>query len=186
MANLIDHLESWLGPIESGWTRDADGNPTPFPVVLFPNGPRPDSVTFATLGMNRYSFKSRGDGRHVHQELMMSVPDALRHGPIPGMLQTVAGEVQESGIAVTHGDVFGPRGALVSGSTLEALYATTPPFPEEFATYQERERRIEIVWLAPISHDEAHLVWESGAAAFDALIRDRAPDLVDIYRPSIV
>lgn len=113
----------------------------------------------------------------------MTVPAILREGPIPGILQDVALEARTAQLAILRGDVIGPRGPIVSGSEMEALYATTPNyFPVGFGTCSEGSIAIAISWLVPISHGEAHFVMNRGWSAFEDLLSETQPNLVDIFR----
>ncbi len=154
---LIEHLELYLGEMECGWSRDADGQPMPFQVARFGDPPVPNTVAFSTLGLSRNALRSPVSDKSIHLELLMLVPVSLRDGPVPGVLQQVANELMETGYAVLRGDVIGPRGPLFAGSPVEALYAAQPVyFPDQFAVALE-----------------------------DRLVRCD-PDLTDITRASIV
>ena len=60
---LPQKLITHLGPIQGGWPRGADGNSVPFQVGGFTCGPRPGTVTFATLGLSKVSLLSRATGK---------------------------------------------------------------------------------------------------------------------------
>jgi hypothetical protein len=77
--SLIDHLERYLGEIEAGWSRNADGHEMPFQVARFPKGSHSGTVSFATVGLSRHPLRS-ASGKDIRQELMVIVPDGLRDG----------------------------------------------------------------------------------------------------------
>ena len=113
----------------------------------------------------------------------MIVPDRLREGPLPALLQQVGMEVIAGGRPVLRGEVIGPRGALVAGSEMEALYAALPVyFPDDFAVYEADDANVAIVWLVPISAGEASYVSSYGWKAFEDRLVECDPDLTDIYR----
>ena len=75
------------------------------------------------------------------------------------MLQQIADEFIQTGCAPLRGQVFGPRGPLIPGSELAALYAAIPVyFPDDFAAHQSAEWTTVFVWLVPISASEAKCV----------------------------
>lgn len=182
---LIQHFEERLGEIEGGWSRDSDGQAMPFLVVGFPTGSGSGTVSFATLGLGRYP-QLAPSGKEIRVELLMIVPARLRDGPIPSLLQQVGMEVLSTGRPLLRGDVIGPRGTLVPGSNMSAMYATLPVyFPDDFAIYDDGGTQIGVIWLVPISTREANYVRSHGWRAFEDRLVEVDPDLTDIFRPSM-
>jgi hypothetical protein len=187
MSNIPEHLEQFLGEMEGGWSYDASRDQMPFQVVRFGKGSGPNSIAFTTLGLSKHVLHSRVTGQELRQELMMLVPDSLRDGPVPGVLQQVGVELIETKHALLRGDVLGPRGQLFQASNMEAVYVAMPVyFPDEFAVCKEDDHDILIVWLVPITRTEAAYVRMNGWEAFEQMLVDRDPNLIDVYRPSIV
>jgi hypothetical protein len=183
-VTVLGHFEAFLGEIELGWSRDADGHDMPFQVVRFPRGSGDGTITFATLGLSRYPQRS-ASGKTIRQELLMIVPESLRTGPVPGLLQQAGMETLTAARPLLRGDVIGPRGKLVSGSRMEALYVSLPVyFPDDFAVYQGEEP-IMIAWLVPISAREAEYLSTRGWRAFEDRLTESDPDLTDIYRSTL-
>ncbi len=184
---LPEHLEAFLGTIRGGWSKDADGRKVPFSVAEFPNGPRPGMVTFSTLGLSKIPLHAQTEFTHVYEELVIVVPDSLRVGPVPGILQDIGREAIAQGRAVLRGDVIGPRGPLFSSdSQLEAFYAANPLcFPDEFANYREGDRDVVLVWLIPISGKEADFVRAHGRSRFEDEVVKAAVDLTDLRRRTL-
>ena len=110
--DLPGHLESFLGPIDVGWSRDADGTEMPFQVVRFTQGPRLGTTAFATLGLGRLPLRAKTSGKSIYHELVMALPDSLRDRAVPGILQQIGLEAIDRGEALLRGDVIGPRGPL--------------------------------------------------------------------------
>jgi hypothetical protein len=181
---LPEHLEEFLGPIQGGWSRSADGRKMPFAVVDFARGPRLGVATFCTLGLSKIPLHAHTEGTHVYQELVVVVPVSLRVGPVPGILQQIGEEAIAKGDAVLRGDVIGPRGPLFSkNSRMEALYAAIPVcFPDAFATYREDDRDVVMVWLIPISAAEAEFARARGWRRFEDELTKAECDLTDIER----
>jgi hypothetical protein len=187
MANVPDHLERFLGPIEGGYSTDADGNKQHFQVVRFNRVPIDGVTAYATLGLCRHPTDSGKAGAQIRLELLILVRDAQAKSPMAGILQQVALETVMVGRPLLHGDVVGPKGPLVNGSAMEAFYATEPLlFSSEFNAAEENGVPVIIAWLVPISRNEATFVAERGWPAFEALLLERDPDLTDLYRRSIV
>jgi hypothetical protein len=183
-VSLVEHLECYLGEIEAGWDQDANGDEMPFQVARFPEGSGTDTISFATLGLSRHPLQSLS-GKDINHELLMIVPDVLRDGPIPGLPQQVGNECPATDRPVLRGVVIGPRGTLVAGSEMKALYAATPVyFPDDFAVYDDQDQRIVIVWLVPISAREASYVRQHGWRAFEDR-RTRPLPMGPVRSPSI-
>ena len=183
MARVVDHLEQYLGEIEAGWSADADGRPVPFQVVRCPVPELAGCAAFSTLGLSAHPLTSRGSGRDVRLELVMLCHDTWRSGPAPSVLQQIGRELIASGSALLRGDVVGPRGALVEGSTLTALYVAIPVhLPDAFAQCDD----VVFAWLAPISEREARHVHREGWSDFERLLIETDPDLTDWHRSSIL
>lgn len=182
MSRLIDHLERFLGPIEEGWSTDADGRPQAFQVVRFSPDVLPQCSVYVTVGLGRHDLASRTSSRRIKQELVAIVSDEFRPGPIPGVLQQVGAELIRSGSAVLRGDVVGPRGRLVDGSEMEGLYAAIPVYlPDGFGQVDD----IVMVWAVPISRQEAEFVSAKGWQLFEERLVDVDPDLTDLQRRSM-
>jgi len=183
MVGLIQHLESYLGTIDVGWSRTADGEDLSFQVVRFGAGALPGCVVFSTLGLSSVALPSRESGKLVRHEFVMIVPERLQDGPVPGLLQQVGLEVMEAGSPLLRGDVVGPRGPLFAMSSMEALYASVPVYlPDDFAQVDD----VVFVWLVPVSQAEANFVAANGWSAFEDRLVEAGPDLIDVDRLSIV
>jgi len=181
-VSLIDHPEHYLGEIEAGWSQNADGNKMPFQVARFPWGSGSATVSFATVGLSRHPLRS-GSGKDIRHELLMIVPDGLRDGPIPGLLQQIGTEALAADKPLLRGDVIGPRGELIAGSMMEAVYAAIPVYlPDDFAVYKGEGEQVAVVWLVPISAREARYVKTRGWNEFEDLLVENDPDLTDVFR----
>jgi hypothetical protein len=186
MAGLVEHFERFLGSIQLGWTHDADGVEMPFQVVRFEKGSGSGTVGFARLGLSRHGLPSVTSGREIRHQLLLLVPDSLRDGPMPALLHQVGMRALTSERALLRGDVLGPQGPLLPGSSMVALYVGMPVyFPDEFGSCEEDGHSVVIAWLIPISKLEAGYVARHGWGAFEERLVEADPDLTDAYRPSM-
>jgi hypothetical protein len=185
--SLPQHLEKFLGTIQGGWSHDADGRKMPFNVVEFAGGPRPNTVTFSTLGLSKTPLRSRTTGKVIHHELVIVIPETMRNGPAPGILQQIGQDAIASEQALLRGDVIGPRGPLFSAdSHMEAFYASIPVyFPDGFATLRDDDRDVVMVWLVPISRGEAQFVRAHGWNRFEDELVRADPNLIDLRRQTL-
>lgn len=109
---LVQHLERYLGRLDGGWSRDADGTDMPFTVVRFKGEPSPDSVVFSTIGLSDHRLASRRSRKGIHHELIVMVSDRPEHGPVPGLLQQVGQELIDSRTPLLRGDIIGQRSVV--------------------------------------------------------------------------
>src|SRR6266487_252131 len=96
--------------------------------------------------------------------------------------------VAESQHPLLQGQVLDmkPDGSLLEGTTMSALYSTVPTyFPDEFQLIEEGEEPIDIGWLIPIYRSEATWIREHGYEAFESLLVEQDPDVMDFGRPPI-
>jgi hypothetical protein len=186
VAELIEHLESFLGPM-SGGSRGDETTPEGVQVAWFgPDVPFGGVTTLVTLGLSRRHL-TLPDGGAVHQELMMHVPNRGYPGRAAGLLFQVAGELMRRGIALRHAEVIGPHGPLFPGSQATALVVMTPQYlPDAFAVCHTDAVPVILAWLVPITTGEAEMIrrdgWEPVQRAFVA----QNPDLADPGRPEVI
>lgn len=182
--SLPSHLEAYLGPIEAGWQKNADGAEMPFQVARFAKGSGEGTISFATLGLSNHALD--GKTKKIHQELLMIMPETLRDGPVPGILQQVGAAALSSNRALLRGDILGPRGQLFPNSSMEALYVSIPVYlPDEFAVYAQGRNEIVMAWLVPISGSEARFAHKHGWREFEDRLAEIDPDLTDAYRQPV-
>ncbi|GAA2444950.1 suppressor of fused domain protein [Streptomyces glaucus] len=186
MAALITHLESRLGGLAGAWSpgeEAPEGSPR---IGYFTGGALPGVHSFATIGLFKTPLTSRVSGRHQHMELLAcgrAVPGD-DPGPLPGVLEWVAGRLVAGGEALLRGDVIPLPVPLVPGGTMTALYAALPVyFDDDFASVV-LENGVEtiVAWLVPIGASEAAYVQERGWPAFEEALARQDPDLLDVNR----
>lgn len=185
LPTIIDHFEKYLGPVEEGWSEDADGVKMPFQIAKYAKGSGPGTVAYSTLGLHRYALRSPSTGRDLRLELLLLVRD-LPSGTAPALLHQIAMSALTEGRAYVRGEVLGPQGPVVPGSKMEAFYVAIPAyFPDEFATCRAEGEAVAIAWLVPITAREAGYVAKHGWDAFEDRLVEADPDLTDLSRPSL-
>lgn len=187
VPGLVAHFEQFLGPVASGWMKDPDGEHLPFQVVRYARGPDIGSVAYSTLGFSRRPLSS-ADGTLLRQEFVVLATKSLPVEYVLGMVRDVAAAAAANCRAPRQGDVFGPVPPPVPQSSMVAAYAAMPVyFDDAFATHVSPSgERVEVVWLVPITTPEAEYVRSHGWEAFEHLLVDQDPDLVDVYRAEVV
>lgn len=186
MAALIEHLESRLGPLAGAWSPGEEAPEGSPQIAYFSGGVLPGVHAFATIGLFKAPLTSRVSGRHQHMELLACGWPAPGGdpGPLPSVLEWVAGRLLTGGDAILRGDVIPLPMPLVPGGTMTALYAAHPVyFDDDFASVV-LENGVEtiVAWLVPIGATEAAYVREKGWPAFEEELARRDPDLLDLNR----
>ena len=185
MTDLVAHLETYLGAIAGGWSRDAAGVPMRFQVVRFDDRPDQGLVTYSTLGLSDHVIDL--PMKAVRQELVMAVrrPSAGPH--VVSVLATVGDWMLERHQGLLRGEVLRNGGAIPEGGSLDSLYASVPVMlPDGFATMATTDPATVFVWLIPVSDEEAGLVATHGWPWFEERLIERQPDLFDLNRSAIV
>jgi hypothetical protein len=180
---LIAHVEQHLGRIARG-SRCAGHQGVQ--AALIEDCPAAGATAYVTLGLSDHILHAPS-GRQYRQELLGASYARYADLRPEANLLTVAHDLLGEHRALLRGEVVGPRGPLVSGSPLEAYYCSLPVyFPDALATFGGSVPATVFIWLVPISHAEAHYVWEHGWEKFEDLLVERDPDLLDLMRPSLV
>jgi Suppressor of fused protein (SUFU) len=185
VADLVDHLESYLGEILYG-SRGDDTTPPGVQVVWFgPDAPWPGVTTIATLGLSKHHLREVGS-RGLHQELLMHLPTGDQPVNAAGVLFQIAAELIDRGQGILRGEVIGPRGRLFDRTDMTAVYAAIPVYlPDGFAVCETPAAAVVFTWLVPITTAEAAYIRSHGWPAFEEALLTENPDLSDPARPSI-
>ena len=185
MADLVGHLETYLGEIAGGWSRDAAGVPMRFQVVRFDDRPDQGLVTYSTLGLSHHVIHL--PTKAVRQELVMTVRRRFEGAHIVSLLATVGGWMLERHQALLRGEVLRNGGGIPEGGALASLYAAAPGMlPDAFATMSTTDPPTVFVWLIPVSDEEAGLVATHGWPWFEERLLEQQPDLFDLQRATII
>jgi hypothetical protein len=184
---VIEHLESFLGPIETGWRHDESGGPLSFDVALFRRGPSADTVSFSTVGLSKHSLRSPRSEKAIHHELVIATKRDFGTRNIPALLQQMGMEAIQRDRAYLRGEVIGPRDDLFRGTDKVALYVSAPScFPDSFARVVTPDNAIVVfAWLIPITRAEAELVTREGWERFEDTLVSADADLMDFNRNSV-
>ena len=182
MHPFLEHIETCLGPIQSGarLREGVDG-------VRFRDRPHDGATAFLTLGLSHHVFGQR-HGVGVRIEFLLACRDEFVESLNPlSVLADVCDEVVPAHSAPSRGTVFGPRGRFFEGSEMEALYCGAPVyFPDALGTFSGFPEPLVLIWLVPITRQEAFYVHTRGWKAFEDLLEGFDPDLLDLQRPSLV
>src|SRR5262249_21840645 len=106
---------------------------------------------------------------------------------LPSVLTQIVAGCVKNNRALVRGEIVGPSGKIIDDSNIEALYAGLPGvLPPEFAVAESEDgRRIALVWLVPITAEEALYVNVHGWDKFEEKLDEQQPDPLDWYRDGL-
>lgn len=182
MVSFIDHIEEHLGLIQGG-ARLREG----VQAAWFADRPTPGSTTVMTLGLSNHVF-GQAKGPSVRLELVVACHESTIESFNPAsILADICDVIFPAHSAPPRGNVFGPGGRFFPASEMEALYCSLPScFPEGLQDFDRFPEPFLPIWLIPITRREARFVRERGWQAFEDLIDEADPDLLNLMRPSLV
>ncbi len=182
---FIDHIEKYLGTIQTGWKTSPDGQPMDFQVIECLGGQIAQARVFSTLGLSDFPLRSAVTDKIIRHELLIAVPESFGERNIPALLQQLGSDALKRGSAYLAGEVIERSGPIFSGKPFQAFYTAIPIIlPEEFRGYTfDDGSQMVFAWMAPITMLEAAYVRSKGWSKFEQLLEARNADLVDLDRP---
>lgn len=189
MPELIDHLERRLGRLANGWKGEARQGLPAVNIGCFTGGAFADTTCYATVGLSRVPLHGAGHEGHFFMEFIAAEHD---HGDssrsmLPPMLEFVFSMCLDTREAVLRGNVIPLPDDIVCGSRFTSMYAASPVYyDEDFkSVVVENGDSVAIVWLIPITSNEARLIIDHGWDQFEAELLKTDPDLMDMNREAI-
>jgi len=181
--NAAEHLESFLGEINSGFSHPALPG---VQICVFANRPCSGVTTLATLGLSK-TILEMDDGRVVRQELLFGIPSGLSLNDAGKVLGRVAEAMLERKQALLRGEVVRLRRAVISGRDNEWFYGAIPVvYPDGIAALKDSDPPTVVVWLVAVRADESDFVKSEGWSDFEDRLESAGSDLFDLDRESVV
>lgn len=181
MTTVVEHLTSLLGEPAVSDRVLLDRTGRSIGLLRFDGQPCDGATSVVTNGLSDLPH------HRLHEELLLACWTAELSTDLLLVVEFVARQLAEGRDPLVYGDVIGPAGPLIDGSTMEALYVCEPTyFPERLATLDTADGcRIRMLWLIPIYASEARLISERGPAPFEQLLVEEDPDLLSLRRAPV-
>lgn len=167
---LFDHLELYLGAMETRWYGKDIGK-VPFDVFVYRCPFHSDAQALVTFGV---SMCDRGLAAHVdhvpRREFVIFANDHCNTKALAALLVAIGLESHSKPVASPLGSVLAGSGPVLSGGNphYEHLYLTAPiKLPESFLSCDTISPPVEIAQIIPISGREKQFVETSGVSAFE-------------------
>lgn len=75
--------------------------------------------------------------------------------------------------------------AIQAGSALNALFLSMPPLPADQVTFRADGKRVDLIWVVPISKSEEDVFQRQGADALEAALESSDTDVADLLRSAV-
>src|SRR5262249_7727545 len=120
-------------------------------------------------------------------ELLVAASNAAEARQLAGLLPAMASAQLARHEAFAPGDTLRPAGPVVPGSSLVAFYCAPPTyFAVPLHAYEAIQPPVTMLWMIPVSAAEYQHIRAHGGGAFERLLVDRKPDLLDLHRGSMI
>jgi len=187
---ILCHLEAILGePVSLTTGKDGQGEDLPFAIAEFADQPVEGAVSFVTVGLSDFLLKQENgpensqDARH---ELVFCTYREMAHDDILSLMWLIANDVKDRREAITLGEVQDLAEPVVPGSPLSAIFYYDPIyFPEPLAILETVQPPVVFAWMIPITAGEMRFIADNGPEAFNRLLADQDPDLMDLKREGL-
>jgi len=181
---LPEHLEKHLGLLEGGWK--SRRSPTRLFCARFPKKPVPEASTYVTMGLSDHVL-SIPEHHELRQELVFAAYDRFAPAEVGPFLRSFAEFIEEKHRALLGGDVVGPSTPLVTGVLVNSVLAYFPTlFEDAFGTFDGTDPPTALTWVVPLHEGEANHAHAKGWRSLENLFESKAPDLLDLLRPSVL
>lgn len=187
---LIQHIESYLGPIECSWNTNLEGDTLPFQVIRCPEGVEATTV-FCTLGLSNHPFSKSLDrvGNPIRHELVIAAPQSFGTRNIPPLLQQLGMVSLNRDEAFLRGEIIEGHGHVFPDYPFHGFYITYPTFvPEDDFCKCTREDGVPVIfaWMVPVFENEIRFVKSNGWNAFENMLVNKKADPIDFHRLSLL
>lgn len=145
------------------------------------DSPCDGATTIATAGLADLA------DRRLHEELVMACWSEGPVNDVASVVELLVRQLAEGRDPLRYGDVVGPAGPLVPGTSMDSIYVCEPTYyPSEFARFESNEGcEIHTRWLIPIHGSEAQVVADQGARVLEELLEKEDPDLLSLERDPV-
>lgn len=190
MANnpVLQHFEKFLGAgIISSTAKDAiSGEGLDINICLFKNKPVTNAFTLATIGLSN-KVLHQPDKTPVKHEIVFCAHRPFLSDELYARLFDVADEILSQEDSITIGQLFDFEEPLSGKTKMEAFVFYEPGyFDDGLFVYEDVDPAVIVAWAIPIHRKEMEFIEKNGPEAFDELLAEHDPDLMDLSRASIV
>jgi hypothetical protein len=184
ITNTVEkHYARFLGTPRTGYNVSLKAHPEGAYDILEYNGvPSEDVVALATFGFSAVPLHM------FRQELLVLCYERFASGDLVRSLAGIVETVAAGEHPLMQGEVLtlAPKGPIDERSSMVGFYSAVPSyFPDEFQLVDDNDMSVDIGWLIPLYQSEVDWIGEHGWEAFEVLLLERDPDVLDLARPAL-
>jgi hypothetical protein len=188
MGTVLDHLEKNLGSEALRSTAGLNKSDQRFPIQisLFNDQPVENAFTLSSAGLSEKIFE-QPDKTLIRHEVIFGAYDKFRTDAIYQCLFNVLQYLVNQEESICIGQTFDYETPLIPGSSLEAFLFYKPIYYEkELFMMKEVKPPVFFMWAIPLCRTELVFIERNGVPAFEKLLEEHDPDLLDLNRGPIV
>jgi len=178
-----NHYARFLGRPRASYDVSLKAHPEgTYDIWEYAGVPFEDVVVLATLGFSAVPI-------HMYrQELLVLCYERFASGELVRSLIGTVQMVAAEGHPLQQGEVLAltPKGPIDENTSMVGFYSAVPTyFPDEFQLVEHDETPVDIGWLIPIYQSEINWIEHNGWEAFEDLLVEQDPDVLDLARPAL-
>ncbi|HBF10151.1 MAG TPA: hypothetical protein DHW71_07345 [Gammaproteobacteria bacterium] len=154
-------------------------------VAVFENVPFDGVDSYITIGLSGHKL-SQKSGRHIRQEILMTVDRSNAFIEIEKTLFSVTSLIVNTHQALSRGQVLGPWGPVFKSEyqNITSLLCVSPAFfDDDFIFLDVSGETSAIVEVLPITTREAYYIKHEGWEKFFDDVNEGGIDILDYNRP---
>lgn len=179
-----EHYRRYLGQASSGYSATLSEHPSgAYDIVQYQDTPWEGAITLATCGMSELDL-------HMFRQELVLV--CYRQFLSSDLILSIAGVVEmvaRTRHPLLQGQVLAPAPVepLTADTAMTGLYSSVPTyFPDEFQLVEGEGLKIDVGWLIPVYSTEIRWIEQNGWRAFESLLEEKDPDVMDLARQAVV
>ena len=185
---ITAHFNQYLGQESdnSGGTNLVSGQSPDVRIYRYDNKPVDHAFSLASVGLHKTIFH-QPDGQPVRHEILFCAWQQFLSDKIYACLFEYIAYQQSQPGSITIGELFNFEAPVCDNSKMEAFVFYEPGyFDEGLAVFDGVTPQVVMAWAIPIHRKELAFIEQNGASAFDELLAEHDPDLLDLARKPIV
>jgi len=156
-------------------------------LLRFDGAPFDGAIGLFTIGMSSRTQPGQsasGAKRKLRTELFMAVREEFFNDAFDLMI--AVSKYPFAARTQVHWRHSIPLGNPCRQGGITGLLLTFPPFKANEMTIQERDERVDLLWIIPLVGGEFDYVRSSGVDAFEQRLENAGADILDLERVAVV
>ncbi|PKR48927.1 suppressor of fused domain protein [Thalassospira marina] len=182
--SIIDHIESYVGPIQEGWKDKRSG--LNIQIIRCCDEIDESVDHFLSLGFSDFVLEVSPE-KNARHEFLFSVRFFDDYSLVFSFLMTICEAVIVRAKAVLRGQYIRLPADVAAEMGFDALYCSIPMLQDHgFSGYDKVDPPVIFVWLIPIYSTELEFIEMNGWDRFEDMMVEQQPDLFSLSRKHII